>query len=182
MVKRSINNVTTQQINHTKIKLNKPQHNDQSSSDSTSKKSLPTLSNTDSPNKHSTTRTVSTTKRLNIFTKIYTPTKHDTHFIGIQTASIDSPNETAQPPQLSSHNITEPPNQIKGHRRVGIQKKQSTKDLPTKPKQRKMTGFGFKCAKNTSTHQKGIFTINENTIQSTLESLQESQKKRILRR
>ena len=51
MGKRSINNVPKQQINHTKLKLSKPQHNDQSSSDSTSKKSLPTLSNTNSPNK-----------------------------------------------------------------------------------------------------------------------------------
>ena len=135
--KRSINSVPTQQINHTKLQLTKRQHNDQSSSSSTSKKSLPTSSSTESPKKQSTTRTVSTTKRLKIFTEIYTPTKHDTNFIGIQTASIDSPNKIVQPPQLSSHNITQPPNQIKGHRRVGIQKKQSTKDLPTKSKQKR---------------------------------------------
>ena len=49
-------------------------------------------------------------------------------------------------------------------------------DLPTKPTQKKMTGFGLKCAKNIHTHQKDIFTINENTIQPTLERLQESQK------
>ena len=51
MRKRSINSVPTQQINHTKLYLNKLQHNDQSSSDSTSKKSLLTSSNTKSPQK-----------------------------------------------------------------------------------------------------------------------------------
>ena len=125
MEKRSTNNVLKQQINHTKLKLSKPQHNDQSSSHSTSKKSLPTLSNTNSPKKKNTIRTVSTTKRLKIFTEIYNPTKHETNVIGIQTAIIDSPNKTAQPPQLSSHNTTQPPNKTKEHRRVGIQKKQS---------------------------------------------------------
>ena len=55
MGKRSINNVPKQQINHTKLKLSKPQHNDQSSSHSTSKKSLPKISNTNSPKKQNTT-------------------------------------------------------------------------------------------------------------------------------
>ena len=39
-----------------------------------------------------------------------------------------------------------------------------------------MTGFGHKCAQNVHDHQKDIFTTNGNTIQATLESLQESQR------
>ena len=37
-----------------------------------------------------------------------------------------------------------------------------------------MNGFGFKCATKVHDHQKDIFTTNENTIQTTLEFLQES--------
>ena len=42
-----------------------------------------------------------------------------------------------------------------------------------------MTEFGFKCAQNFHDHQNDIFTTitNGNTIQTTLESLQESQRK-----
>ena len=39
-----------------------------------------------------------------------------------------------------------------------------------------MTGFGFKCDQKVHDHQKDIFTTNGNTIQVTLESLQESQR------
>ena len=39
-----------------------------------------------------------------------------------------------------------------------------------------MTGFGFKCDQKVHDHQKDIFTTNRNTIQATLESLQESQR------
>ena len=39
-----------------------------------------------------------------------------------------------------------------------------------------MTGFGFKRAQKVHVNQKDIFTTNENTIQITLDSLQESQK------
>jgi len=143
MKKRSMKSVSTHQRNYTKLNPNKPHHNDQSSSDSASKKSLKASPNIKPPNKKSTLKTISTTKRLKIFSEIYTPTKQDTNFIGVQTESIDSPNETAQPSQLSPQNINQPSNQTKGLRRVGRQKKQTTKDLPNKPKQRKMTGFGF---------------------------------------
>ena len=88
MEKRLAINVPKQQINHNNNTLRKPQHKNQSASDSTSKKSLPKLSNTN-PNKQNT-------KRLKIFTDIYNPTKHERNFVCIQTASIDSPHETAQ--------------------------------------------------------------------------------------
>ena len=39
-----------------------------------------------------------------------------------------------------------------------------------------MTGFGFKCDQKVHDLQKDIFTTNGNTIQATLESLQESQR------
>ena len=39
-----------------------------------------------------------------------------------------------------------------------------------------MTGFGFKCDQNFYHLKKDLFTTNENTIQATLECLQESQK------
>ena len=45
--------------------------------------------------------------------------------------------------------------------------------MPNKSKQQKMAGFDFKRAKNVCDHQKDIFTTNENTIQTTLDSLQE---------
>ena len=95
MKKRSMKSVSTHQRNYTKLNPNKSHHNDQSSYDSASKKNLKASSNIESPNKQSTIKTISTTKRLNIFSEIYTPTKQDTNFIGIQTESIDSPNETA---------------------------------------------------------------------------------------
>ena len=175
MKKRSKKSVPTHQRNYTKNNPNKSHQNDQSSSDSTSKKSPKASSNIEPPNKQSTIKTTSTTKRLKIFSEIYTPTKQDTNLIGIQTESNDSPNETAQPSQLSSLNINQSSNQTKGLRRVGSQKKQTTKDLPNKPKQSKMTGFGFKCARKNPTHQNDIPIITNRTIQPTLESLQKSQ-------
>ena len=39
-----------------------------------------------------------------------------------------------------------------------------------------MTGFGFKRAQKVHDHQKDIFTTNESTIQTTLDSLQEFQR------
>ena len=134
MKKRSKKSVPTHQRHYTKINPNKSHHNDQSSSDFTSKKSLKASSNIEPPNKQSIIKTTSTTKRLKIFSEIYTPTKHDTDLIGIQTESIYSPIENAKPLQLSPQNINQSSNQTKGIRRAGSQKKQTTKDLPNKPK------------------------------------------------
>ena len=39
-----------------------------------------------------------------------------------------------------------------------------------------MTGFGFKCTQKVYHHQKDVFTTNGNTIQTTLDILQESQR------
>ena len=39
-----------------------------------------------------------------------------------------------------------------------------------------MTGFGFKCAQKVHDHKKDTFTANGNTIQATLESIQEFQR------
>ena len=39
-----------------------------------------------------------------------------------------------------------------------------------------MTGFGFKCAQKVYDHQKNVFTTNGNTLQTTLDILQESQR------
>ena len=147
MKKRSKTSVPTHQSNYT------------------TKKSHKASSNIEPPNKQSTIKTTSTTKRLKIFSEIYTPTKHDTDLIGIQTESINSPIENAKLIQPSPKNINQSSNQTKELRRVGCQKKQTTKDLPNKPKQSKMTGFGFKCSRNNPTHQNDIPLISNRTIQ-----------------
>ena len=174
MKKRSKTSIPTHQSNYTTINPNKSHQNDQSSLNSASKKSLKASSNIEPSNKQSTINTTPTTKRLKIFSEIYTPTKQDKNLVGAQTESIESPNETAHPSQLSPQNINQSSNQTKVLRRVGCQKKQTTKDLPNKPKQSKMTGFGFKCARNNPTHQNDIPIITNRTIQPTLESLQKS--------
>ena len=62
-------------------------------------------------------------KRLKIFTEIYNPKKHTTNFIGLQTESINSLNETAQPPHHSSHKTTKSPKKLKEKRRYELSNK-----------------------------------------------------------
>ena len=116
-------------------------------------------------------------KRLKIFTEIYNPNKQKNKCIGLQIEIINSLNhETTQPPHHSSPNTTKSPNRLKGKRRYELPNKNPTTNLPNKTKLQKMTGFGFKRAKKVHDHQKDIFTTNESTIQTTLDSLQEFQR------
>ena len=65
--------------------------------------------------------------------------------MGSQIESINSLNDTKQPLHNSSHNTTQSPNKLKGKRRNETSTKNIKTNLPNKPKQQKMTGFGFKC-------------------------------------
>ena len=96
--------------------------------------------------------------------------------MGSQTESINSPNNTKFTLLNPPHNTIQPPNKLIGKRRNKNSTTNLMTNLPNKSKQQKMTGFGFKSSQKFHDPQKDIFTTNGNTIQSTLESLQESQR------
>ena len=96
--------------------------------------------------------------------------------MGSQTERINSPHNTKHTLLNSPHNTIQSANKLIGKRRNKNSTKNLITNLPNKPKQQKMTGFGFKSSQIVHDLQKDIFTTNGNTIQSTLESLQESQR------
>ena len=94
----------------------------------------------------------------------------------LQTESINNLKDIEQPLSHSPHLTTQSPNNLKVKRRYETSKNNKIANLPNKPKQQKMTGFGFKYDQKAHDSQKDIFTTNGNTIQTTLKSTQESQR------
>ena len=117
MEKRLSNNTSKKLITHNTSKIHIPSNKDQSVSESTSDKNISKIQQNNSPNKQIATSKDPDSKRLKIFTEIYNPTKHKTNFMGSQTESINSLNDTEQPLHNLSHNTTQSPNKLKGKRR-----------------------------------------------------------------
>ena len=62
--------------------------------------------------------------------------------------------KTAQPPHHSFPTTIKSPNRIKEKRRYELPNKKPKTNIPNKPKQQKITGFGFKRAKKFMTTKK----------------------------
>ena len=151
MEKRLSNN-TKNLLTHNTSKIHIPSTKDQSVSESTSGKNTSNIQQNNSP-KQIAIPNDPDSNRLKIFTESYNPTKHKTNFMGLQIESINSPNNTKHNPP---HNTIQSPNKLIGKRR----NKNSTTNLPNKPKQQKMTSFGFKSSQKVHDPQKDIFTTN----------------------
>ena len=176
MEKRVTNNTSKKLLLHNTSTIHSPPNKDQSASESTSDKNPPNIQKSKSPNQQTATLNNPEFKRLKIFTEIYNPTKHKTNLMRLQTESINNLKDTEQPLPHSPHNTTQSPNKLKVKRRYETSKNNKKANLPNKPKQQKMTGFGFKCDQKAHDPQKDIFTSNGNTIQATLKSTQESKR------
>ena len=128
------NNTSKTILTHNTSKIHIPPIKDQSVSELTSDKNISNIQQNNSPNKQIPTPNDPDSKRLKIFTEIYNPTKHKTNFMGSQTESINSLNDTKQPLHNSSHNTTQSPNKLKCKRRNDISTKNIKTNLPNKPK------------------------------------------------
>ena len=176
MGKRQTNNTSKKLLLHNTSTINSTPTKHQSASVSTSDKNPLTTQKSKSPNQQTATLNNPDSKRLKIFTEIYTPTKHKTNLMGRQTASINNLKDTEPSIPHTIHNTTHFPYKLKVKQRHETLKNNKKANLPNKPKQQKMTGFGFNCAQKVHDSQKDIFTTNGNTIRATLHSTQESQR------
>ena len=154
MGKRQTNNTSKKLLLHNTSTINSTPTKHQSASVSTSDKNPLTIQKSQSPNQQTDTINNPESKRLKIFTEIYTPTKHKTNLMGRQSASINNLKDTEPSIPHPIHNTTHFPYKSKVKQRDETSNNNKKANLPNKPKQQKMSGFGFNCAQKVHDSQK----------------------------